>query len=297
MSIHTTSGMHEAIRDKSEHTKDAAGREVDILNDLNARKIAENFHKGIHDVYKTALEMGIYPHRYLRNLDVISPEEQLTLAKSQIAVIGAGGLGGNVILLLARMGIGCMVVVDLDVFEETNLNRQALCTIKSLGNPKAGEAVSAVAAVNPGVKVIPHEIKLIPSNVERILAGSDVVVDALDNVPDRLLLQEAAEKLGIPLVHSALAGFEGWIMAIFPGDSGLKDIYGEEKERYNNAESPQAILGIPGVTPSLIATMQVMEVIKIILKRGNIIRNRMLHIDLEHGSFNEYFFHVNDSSK
>ncbi len=285
MSTHTTSGMHEAIRKKSEHATDAAGRGVDILKDLNALMIAEDFHKDIHDVYKEALKMGIYPYRYLRNLDVISPEEQQKLAESQVAVIGAGGLGGNVILLL----------VDLDVFEETNLNRQALCTIKSLGNPKASEAVSAVAAANPGVKVIPYQTKLTSSNVEKMLAGSDVIVDALDNVPDRLILQDAAQKLGIPLVHGALAGFEGWVMTIFPGDPGLKDIYGTQEESKNNAESPQALLGAPGVTPSVIAAMQVMEVIKILLKRGNIIRNRMLHIDLERGSFNEFFFNVNET--
>ena len=288
--------MQGAIRKKSEHATDAAGRSVDIIKDLHALMIAGDFRKDVHDVYKEALKMGIYPYRYLRNLDVISPEEQLTLAESQVAVIGAGGLGGNVILLLARMGIGRMVVVDLDVFEETNLNRQALCTIESLGMLKASEAVSAVAAVNPGVKVIPYETKLISSNVEKMLAGSDVVVDALDNVPDRLLLQDAAQKMGIPLVHGALAGFEGWVMTIFPGDSGLKNIYGAQKES-NNTESPQALLGVPGVTPSLIAAMQVMEVIKILLKRGNIIRNRMLHVDLEHGSFNEFFFDVIESPK
>lgn len=288
--------MHAAIRKKSEHTADAAGRDVDILKDLHALMIAEDFREDVHDVYKAALKMGIYPYRYLRNLDIISPEEQLTLAKSQVAVIGAGGLGGNVIFLLARMGIGRMIVVDLDVFEETNLNRQALCTIKNLGKLKSDEAVSAVAAVNPGVKVIPYEIKLISSNVEKMLAGSDVIVDALDNVPDRLLLQDAAHKLGIPMVHGALAGFEGWVMTIFPGDSGLKNIYGTQEES-NNTESPQALLGAPGVTASLIAAMQVMEVIKILLKRGNIIRNRMLHIDLERGSFNEFFFDVIDSPK
>lgn len=288
--------MQGAIRKKSEHATDAAGRGVDIIRDLHALMIAEDFRKDVHDIYKEALKMGIYPYRYLRNLDVISPEEQLTLAESRVAVIGAGGLGGNVILLLARMGIGRMVVVDLDTFEETNLNRQALCTIESLGKLKASEAVSAVAAVNPGVKVIPYETKLTSSSVEKMLAGSDVVVDALDNVPDRLLLQDAAQKLGIPLVHGALAGFEGWIMTIFPGDSGLKNIYGAPKES-THTESPQALLGVPGVTPSLIAAMQVMEVIKILLKRGNIIRNRMLHIDLEHGSFNEFFFDVIESPK
>ncbi len=101
MSTDTTSGMQQAISKKSEHVTDAAGRGVDIIRDLHALMIAGDFRKDVHDVYKEALKMGIYPYRYLRNLDVISPEEQLTLAESQVAVIGAGGLGGNVILLLA----------------------------------------------------------------------------------------------------------------------------------------------------------------------------------------------------
>jgi molybdopterin/thiamine biosynthesis adenylyltransferase len=243
------------------------------------------------------LKIGIYPLRYIRNLDAISPEEQLKLAESKIAVIGAGGLGGNVILLLARVGIGSLAVVDQDVFDETNLNRQALCNMNTLGMPKATAAVSAVGAVNPGVNVFPHQIKLDASNCERILAGSDAIVDALDNVPDRFLLEGAARKLGIPLVHGTLAGFEGWVMTIFPSDAGLKNIYGAEEAKRIDRESPQAVLGVPGVTPFLIAAFQVMEVLKILLGRGNIFRDRMIHVDLERGCLNEFFFRVPDSLK
>jgi molybdopterin/thiamine biosynthesis adenylyltransferase len=243
------------------------------------------------------LKIGIYPYRYIRNLDAISTEEQLKLAETKIAVIGAGGLGGNVILLLARVGIGSMVVVDQDVFDETNLNRQALCNVNSLGRPKADEAVSAVGAINPGVTVFTHQIKLDASNAEGILAGTDVIVDAMDNVPDRFLLEGAAKKLEIPLVHGTLAGFEGWIMTIFPDDPGLKNIYGAEEEKRVDRESPQAVLGVPGVTPFLIAAFQVMEVLKILLGRGNIFRDRMIHVDLERGCLNEFFFRVPDSLK
>lgn len=295
MSTNKTSGMQVAIREKSEHATDAAGRDVDILKDTHALRIAEDFNAGVHDVYREALKMGIHPHRYLRNLDVISAEEQLALVESQVAVIGAGGIGSSVILLLARLGIGRLVVVDEDIFEETNLNRQALCTMKSLGHPKAGEAASAVAAVNPGVNVVPCQTRLTSSNAEALLAGSDVVVDALDNVPDRMLLQEAAGNLGAPLVHGALAGFEGWVMTILPGDPGLRNIYGTQEERRDNAERPEAVLGVPGVTPSLIAALQVMEVLKILLRRGSVTRNRMLHADLERGCFNAFFFDVEDS--
>jgi molybdopterin/thiamine biosynthesis adenylyltransferase len=169
--------------------------------------------------------------------------------------------------------------------------------MNTLGMPKATAAVSAVGAVNPGVNVFPHQIKLDASNCERILAGSDAIVDALDNVPDRFLLEGAARKLGIPLVHGTLAGFEGWVMTIFPSDAGLKNIYGAEEAKRIDRESPQAVLGVPGVTPFVIAAFQTMEVLKILLGRGNIFRDRMIHVDLERGCLNEFSFRVPDSSK
>lgn len=297
MTVLSETGMHERIREKSEKITDPAGRQVQTLKDHQAFMIAAEYHTSVHDVYRESLYLSISPYRYLRNLDVISPEEQRKLAESKVAVIGAGGLGGNVILLLARVGIGCLAVVDQDIFDETNLNRQALCTMEALGNSKSSEAASAVRSINPGVNVFPYRTKLDASNVEEILAGSDVVVDALDNVPDRFLLEEAAKKLGIPLVHGALAGFEGWVMTIFPGDPGLQNIYGTKEVKRIDAESPQAILGVPGVTPSLIATFQVMEVLKILLKRGNLFRNRMFHVDLERGCLNEFFFQDPESLK
>lgn len=293
----TEKSLHESIREKAVSVTDPAARPVQILSDHDVLMIADEYKVSVHGVYCEMLKMGIYPYRYIRNLDAISPEEQLKLAESKIAVIGAGGLGGNVILLLARVGIGSLAVVDQDVFDETNLNRQALCSVNSLGMPKAHEAVSAVAAINPGVKAFPHQVKLSVSNAEEILAGADAIIDALDNVPDRFLLEEAARKLGIPLVHGTLAGFEGWIMTIFPGDAGLKNIYGADGAKCIDRESPQAVLGVPGVTPFLIAAFQVMEVLKILLGRGNIFRDRMIHIDLERGCLNEFLFRAPDTSK
>jgi molybdopterin-synthase adenylyltransferase len=293
----TEKGLHGRIREKAASIMDPAGRPLQALKDHDALAIADEYKWSVHDVYCEMLKKGFYPYRYIRNLDAISPEEQLKLAESKIAVIGAGGLGGNVILLLARVGIGFLAVVDQDVFDETNLNRQALCNANTLGMPKANAAVSIVGAINPGVKVIPHRIKLDALNCERILAGSDVIVDALDNVPDRFLLEGAARKLGIPLVHGTLAGFEGWIMTIFPGDPGLRNIYGSNEAKHIDRESPQAVLGVPGVTPFLIAAFQAMEVLKILLGRGNIFRDRMIHIDLESGCLNEFFFHVPEPLK
>jgi tRNA A37 threonylcarbamoyladenosine dehydratase len=196
-----TSDIHRQLREKAARITDPAGREISILEDRAALEIAGLCGTDLHEIYREALGIGVYPNRYIRNLDIITPAEQLKIAESQVAVAGAGGLGGQVILLLARIGVGRLVVVDCDRFDETNLNRQALCSRETLQKSKAVAAAETVASVNPGVRVVPHQSRIIASNADSLLAGADVIVDALDNAPDRLVLQEAARRLGVPLVH------------------------------------------------------------------------------------------------
>jgi len=286
----TQMDVKKRIHDASEMTTDPAGREVLILKDEQALRIAGECDCKAHDVYTMALKEGICPYRYIRNRESISLEEQLRMAEFRVAIVGAGGLGGNVILLLARLGIGYLVVVDQDVFDETNLNRQALCSQRSLGKPKCEEAVLAVGSINPGTQVFPHRLKLDRSNAVETLAGCDLVVDALDNVQDRLVLEEAAKELGIPFVHGALAGFEGQLMTIFPGDPGLKQLYGNEGSDLDRSKRPEAVLGVPALMPSLVATFQSMEALKIILGRGKTFRKAMVHVDLETGQMDKFSF-------
>ena len=282
--------VRELIQSKSREVTDPAERKMPVLEEEQAQSIAAKCGLKFKDVYNEAMEMGIYPYRYLRNMETISLEEQLKLSRSRVAVVGAGGLGGNVILLLARLGIGYLVVVDYDVFDETNLNRQALSHVNSLGRSKSAEAVEQVHSINPGVDVFPYQEELNDYNASQVLAGVEVVVDALDNVPDRFVLEDVCRKLSVPLVHGALAGFEGRLMTIFPGDPGLKHLYGNASESSDRSDNPESVLGVPAPTPSLIATLQVMEVVKIILNRGKVFRNVMVHVDLETGEMNEFAF-------
>jgi len=291
----TKAELQGLLRSTSRKVHDPAGRETLILEDNDALRLASQSGLTVHDVYREALGMGICPYRYLRNRASISGEEQLRLCTSCVAVVGAGGLGGHVILLLARVGIGHIVVIDHDAFDETNLNRQTLAGRQALGRAKAGEAVAVVRDVNPGVRVTPRHIRIDRSNAREVLHGSDVIVDALDNIPDRLAIDDASRSLGIPLVHGALAGFEGQVMTIFPEDAGLKRLYGGyatvgDRIGGERSQSPEAILGVPSMTPSLIATLQAMEVIKIILKRGKLFRNVMVHVDLETGEMCPFTF-------
>ena len=205
-------------------------------------------------------------------------------------MVGAGGLGGNVILLLARVGVGHIVVVDYDRFDETNLNRQALSNGQTLGRSKAEVAVAVVSRINPGVKVTPRQIRIDPLNARDGLDGVDVIVDALDNISDRFTIEDASKSMGIPLVHGALAGLEGQLMTVFPDDPGLKRLYGSRGTDGDRSKSPEAILGVPALMPSFIATLQAMEVLKIILKRGKLFRNVMVHLDLETGEMNQFSF-------
>lgn len=282
--------MHEYLQGRSRKITDPAERQVRILEDVHALKIADECHCSVHEVYMEALGMGIYPYRYVRNREIISDQEQLKLAKSRVAVVGAGGLGGQVILLLARIGIGYLVVIDHDTFDESNLNRQALCSQNALGKSKSEEAVAVVGSINPGVEATSYRLRIDSSNAQKILAGSDVVVDALDNIPDRLALEGEVKKLEIPLVHGAVAGFEGQIMTIFPQDHGLGNLYGRGGTVKEIKQSPESIFGVPALIPAVIGTFQVMEVLKIILNRGTTFRNMMVHMDLEAGRINEFLF-------
>jgi len=289
--------MDEWIIKRSEPFCDTAGREVRVLQHASAIEAAGVFGCGVRAVYEAALNAGICPFPYIRNREAVSIEEQLQLVKSRVAVVGSGGLGGSVLLLLARMGIGYLVVVDPDRFDETNLNRQALSSVPDLGQPKCEVAARVLENVNPAVDVQVHQDRMDGANANQILAESNVIVDALDNVPDRFSIQTAARSLKIPLVHGAVAGFEGQLMTIFPEDKGFSLLYGTgdverrqgDMER-NKEKSPEALLGVPAVTPSFVATLQAMEVIKILLNRGKLFRNTMVHVDMESGEMNRFSF-------
>ncbi|MBN1547581.1 MAG: HesA/MoeB/ThiF family protein [Syntrophaceae bacterium] len=278
--------------EKSLKVMDGAGREIRYIDDAAAFSISMELLVNMGDVYCAALEQEIYPYRYIRNRNVISAREQLKLALCKIAVIGAGGLGGCIIQLLARIGIGHLVVADYDVFDETNLNRQTFSSGDVLGKSKTSVVADHIAKINRGVQLTTFQNKIDFLNANKIVTGCNAVVDALDNISDRFILESASKKQGIPLVHGTLAGFEGRIMTIFPDDAGLKLLYGADDLKPDVKASAESILGVPAITPSIVATYQAMEVIKIILHRGEPFRNMMVYIDLESGSIEKFLFPV-----
>lgn len=232
------------------------------------------------DIEIAALEKDIVPVRYARNIGSLGIEGQLALRRACVGVIGVGGLGGTAIELLARLGIGSMVVVDGDSFTEDNLNRQVLSTERSVGMSKVEAAAERVASVNSAVEIEARLAFIDRDNVDSFIGACDLVIDALDSITARLVLEGATRRRGIPLVHGAIAGFAGELMTIYPGDRGLTAVFGTAKVPEKGIELE---LGAPTVTPAVVAAYQVMEAVKIVTGRGTTVRGRLLFFDLEDG--------------
>jgi len=213
--------------------------------------------------------------RYSRNIATLSIEENDSLAHKKICVIGCGGLGGYIIEMIGRLGVGHIIAVDGDVFEESNLNRQILSDTEVLGVKKALMAQQRMAKVNPLVDVMPVTERLTLANGKQILSGADVVVDALDNIESRLILEELCEELNIPLVHGAIAGWYGQVSTILPGDRLLKRFYASKDQ-----QGAEKKYGNPAFTPALVASIEVSEVLKLLIGRGEVLSRKMLLIDL-----------------
>ena len=228
------------------------------------------------EVQSAALLAGVLPLRYARNVGSIGVDGQAKLLRSRAVVLGVGGLGGFIVEGLARMGIGRVHVVDGDTFAEHNLNRQLLAIEATLGCPKAVVACERAKSVNGAVEVVPHVCFLDAANAHDLLSDADVAVDALDSIPARLLAQDAAAAVSIPLIHGAIAGFYAQVMSIYPGDLGLKRFYRTDSAPERGIE---VVLGNPAATPMLCAALQVHEVVKALLGVGTPLRDRLFTID------------------
>jgi len=276
----------EAILKELKKTKkeaiNSSGEKYYNVSVNQVKEIAGKFQLPSREIGILALKSDIIPERYQRNLGVISPSEQAKLLQSKVAIIGAGGLGGTVLEFLARMGIGKLIIADKDLIVDSNLNRQILSTETNLGQKKTEVAVKRVKEINSSIEIVGNSVFISSDNVEKIIEGAEVVVDALDNLPSRFVLQKACQELKIPLVHGAIAGFNGQLTTIFPEDKGLELIYGSDRDLPEHGS--EAELGAPAITPALIASLEAQEVVKILLERGKLFRNKLLYLDIEDGT-------------
>jgi len=270
------------LKKTREEAINSSGEKYNSISLKKIKEIAGKLQLPSREIEISALKNNIIPERYHRNLGVVSPSEQIKLLQSKVAIIGAGGLGGTVLELLARIGIGKLIVADKDIIGDSNLNRQILSTETNLGQSKTEVAVKRVKEINSSTDITGHSVFIDSDNVKKIIEGADIVVDALDNLPVRFMLQKACRELNIPLVHGAIAGFNGQLTTIFPQDKGLELIYGSNKDLPEHGS--EVTLGAPTVTPALIASLEAQEVIKILLKRGKLFRNKLLYLDIENGT-------------
>lgn len=219
-----------------------------------------------------ACGLNILPKRYEANGGTIGSEGQKHLLLSKVMVVGLGGLGGQVVEQLVRCGVGIVIGVDADKFEETNLNRQLYADLNSLGQKKTEVTQGRVAAINDAVEFHPFVIR-----VEDLEDGAyqevDLIFDCLDAIPSRLHLEEVGERLDIPLVHGAIGGWYGQVAVVWPGSKLLSTVYGTKQEGIEKT------LGNPPFTPAFIAACMVSEGIKLLLGKKEK-ENKLMFADL-----------------
>ncbi len=273
-------GLREKIEAASAEAEGPGGSRVRVIGLREARRLAREASTDLGALEREALRAEVLPRRYLRNLGTLGWEGQRRICEAGVAVVGLGGLGGNVVELLARLGVGRLAVADGDAFSEDNLNRQVLSHSDNLGHPKVDEAVKRIRMINPAVDVRAEECMLDVRGMLRLAEGCRVAVDALDNIPSRLQLQEACSLLGIPMVHGAIAGSAGQVTTVFPGECGLRLLYPQDGDR-----GIETVTGNPSFTPALVAALQVAEVVKLITGNGEPLRNRLLFLDTDSNSF------------
>jgi molybdopterin/thiamine biosynthesis adenylyltransferase len=197
--------------------------------------------------------------RYERNIPALTEAECRVLRKKRILVVGCGGLGGHIIDQLARIGVGFLRVVDGDVFEPSNLNRQLLSGVPLLGTSKAGAAAEHVEKVNPDITVEAVESFMTRQKVRSLIADCDVVMDALDNIPSRRLLAAACEEDGIPYVYGAIQGWVAQAAVSMPGDNLINKLF-----PHDVVIRDKSVLSF---TPALCASMQVSLCVKLLVGR------------------------------
>ncbi len=219
--------------------------------------------------------------RYSRQIPLLHISGQLKLAESSVAVVGLGGLGSPVSYYLAAAGVGRLILVDGECVEVSNLNRQILYETEDIGLPKAVLAAKRIRGLNPLVEVVPVSEPVSRDNVAHILEGVDVIVDALDDWKARLILDEYSQKAGIPLVHGAVDGLYGQVTTIIPGKTSCLACIAPRRLPQRGC---RAAIG-PFV--GLVATIEALEVIKLLTGQGSTLANRLLVIDGAEYRFDE----------
>ena len=228
-------------------------------------------------------------NRYQRHLLLpeVGEAGQLKLLEAKVLMLGAGGLGSPAALYLAAAGVGTIGIIDMDVVDESNLQRQILHNVDRVGDRKVDSAKKTLTSINPDIDVVTYDTRLGADNVLDILSGWDVVVDGADNFPSRYLLNDASVKLGIPVVHGSIFRFEGQVTVFDPLNGPTYRDYLPEPPPAELAPSC-AEAGVLGVLPGIVGSIQALETIKLILGIGDSLSGRIIAFDSLEMTFREF---------
>lgn len=234
----------------------------------------------------TAADLARYSRQIV--LPELGVAGQRKLAAAKVLVIGAGGLGSPALLYLAAAGIGTLGIVDFDRVEESNLHRQVIHPDAAVGTLKTASAAAAVAALNPGIRVVTHQLRLDESNVDEVLAGYDVVLDGTDNFPTRYLVNDACARAGIPLVWASVLGFAAQVAVFWPAAPGgvqLRDLFPTPPAPGTVPSCAEA--GVIGAVCGQVGSIMAGEAIKLVTGIGRPLLGRVLVIDVLEGRWDE----------
>jgi len=227
--------------------------------------------------------------RYSRHtiMPEVGEEGQLKLLDAKVLLIGAGGLGSPTAIYLAAAGVGTIGIVDFDTVDVSNLQRQIIHRLEDVDKPKVESAARAIAQINPDVKVVPHKVQLSSENALSIVSQYDIVVNGSDNFPTRYLVNDACVLLGKPLVDASIFRFEGQVTVYDTANEGpcYRCLYPDPPPP---GEVPScAEGGVLGVLPGIVGSLEAVEVIKLVLGKGNTLVGRLLLYDALDAEFRE----------
>jgi molybdopterin/thiamine biosynthesis adenylyltransferase len=226
--------------------------------------------------------------RYDRQIMIsgIGQEGQEKLKRARVVIAGAGGLGSPIAIYLTAAGIGMIRVIDHDRVALSNLNRQILHWEEDVGRKKVDSARTKLRNLNSTVEIQAIAETITEENISELVGGCDVIVDAMDNLPTRYILNRRAVETNIPFIHGAVNGFEGRVMTVIPGETAcLRCMY--------RGLVPQEKFPVIGVAPAVIGSIQATEVIKYLVGIGNLLTNRLLIYDGLKATFSEFRLNKN----
>ncbi len=279
-----------------------AARTLTDLGYTNVVSMDGGFNKWKDEARDWARPKSLTPeqrNRYQRHLLLpeVGEEGQLKLLNARVLLLGAGGLGSPAAMYLAAAGVGTIGIVDMDVVDDSNLQRQILHNVDRVGHRKVDSAKQTLTLLNPETNVVTFDTRLGTDNILEILGqGWDVVIDGADNFPSRYILNDASVKLGIPVVHGSIFRFEGQVTVFDPKNGPTyRDMLPEPPPAEFAPSCAEA--GVLGVLPGIVGTIEALEAIKIILGLGDVLRGRLLAFDALEMSFREYKLRIDPENE